>query len=246
AKPNHVLDQQTRYLLTVTSDVADTAGKKLKASDDFKACVGGSSPNCQSLTTVFRQQNRNSGMDLGNVVAASLFTTLSATTWLEKAHHAFTTSSLSPVVLRAGLVSTFPRSEVQSITWQPQTGVSGVNYDQQIPLDVLDGVESISFGLFLSPLYLSVAGPQAGTIPTTPTNLPIALPTLIEPVSYHVFLPPASSRPKIGFPVIIYGHGLDDNQFGAPTYVASTWAKKGFATLAIEIVGHGFGSGSTT
>jgi hypothetical protein len=137
-------------------------------------------------------------------------------------------------------------SEVQSITWQPQTGVSGVNYDQQIPLGVLNGVESISFGLFLSPLYLSVAGPQAGTIPTTPTNLPIAPPTLIEPVSYHVFLPPASSIPANGFPVIIYGHGLDDNQFAAPTYVASTWAKKGFATLAIEIVGHGFGSRSTT
>ena len=67
-----------------------------------------------------------------------------------------------------------------------------------------------------------------------------------EQVSYHVFLPPASSIPANGFPVIIYGHGLDDNQFGAPTYVASTWAKKGFATLALEIVGHGFGSGSTT
>ena len=133
----------------------------------------------------------------------------SATTWLEKAH-AFT-SSLSPVVLPAGVVSTFPLSEIQSITWQPQTGVNGVNYNQQIPLTgILNGVETISFGLFLSPLYLSVAGPQAGTIPTTPTNLPIAPPTLIEPVSYHVFLPPASARPAAGFPVIIYGHGLDD------------------------------------
>jgi hypothetical protein len=83
-------------------------------------------------------------------------------------------------------------------------------------------VESISFGLFLSPLYLSVAGPSTGTIPTTPTNLPISAPTLIEPVSYHVFLPAASSKPTAGFPVIIYGHGLGDNQFGSPTFVAST------------------------
>ncbi len=242
AKPNHVLDQQTRYLLTVTSDVADTAGKKLKASAGFRACIGGSSLYCQALTTVFRQQNRNSGEDLGNVVAASLFTTLSATTCLEKAR-AFT-SSIPPVVWAAGQVSTFRLSDIHSITWQPQTGFSGVNYDQQIPLGVLSGVESISFGLFNSPLYL--AGPSAGTIPTTPTNLPIAPPTLIEPVSYHVFLPPASSRPAAGFPVIVYGHGLGDSQFGGPTYVASTWAKKGFATLAIEIVGHGFGAASTT
>ncbi len=244
AKPVTVLDQQTRYLLTVTSDVTDTAGKKLKASDDFRDCIGGSSLYCQALTTVFRQQNRNKGADLGNVVAASLFTTLSATTWLEKARAL--TSSLFPVVLPAGLVSTFPLSDIQSITWQPQTGVSGVNYDQQLPLGVLGGVDSIAFGLFLSPLYLSVAGPSAGAIPTTPTGLPISPPTLIEPVSYHVFLPPASSRPAAGFPVIIYGHGLGDDQFGAPTYAASTWAGKGFATLAMEIPGHGFGAGSTT
>ena len=40
---------------------------------------------------------------------------------------------------------------------------------------------------------------------------------------------------------MIYGHGLGDSQFGAPTYIASTLAKQGFATLAMEIPGHGFG-----
>jgi len=68
---------------------------------------------------------------------------------------------------------------------------------------------------------------------------------MVIPVSFHVFLPKTS--PHSGkIPVIIYGHGLGDNQFGAPTFVASTWAKKGFATLAIEITGHGFGPGSAT
>jgi hypothetical protein len=244
AKPNRVLDQQTRYLFSITSGVTDAAGKRVKASGDFRACIGGSSPYCQALTTVFLQHNRNNGADLGDVVAASLFTTMSATTWMEKAR-AFTVS-LPPAVLPAGLKSTFRLSEIESITWQPQTGVTGVHYDQPIPLDVLGGVESISFGLFLSPLYLQVSGPMAGTIPTTPTNLPVAAPTLIEPVSYHVFLPPESSRPAAGFPVIIYGHGLSDSQFGAPTYAASTWARKGFATVAMEMTGHGFGSGSTT
>ncbi len=46
-------------------------------------------------------------------------------------------------------------------------------------------------------------------------------------------------------PVVIYGHGLGDSQFGAPTYIASTFAKNGFATLAFEVTGHGFGAGST-
>ncbi|HVW85223.1 MAG TPA: hypothetical protein VHB50_11110, partial [Bryobacteraceae bacterium] len=75
----------------------------------------------------------------------------------------------------------------------------------------------------------------------TPTNKPIAA-ALPLPVSYHVFLPPAPGHGRI--PVVIYGHGLSDNQFGAPTYIASTLASQGFATLAIEIPGHGFGPAS--
>ena len=81
---------------------------------------------------------------------------------------------------------------------------------------------------------------------TTPTNLSISGPTAVVPVSFHVFLPAASATPPGGFPLIIYGHGLGDSQFGAPTFAAATWAKKGFATLAIEITGHGFGALSTT
>ena len=40
---------------------------------------------------------------------------------------------------------------------------------------------------------------------------------------------------------MLYGHGLSDNQFGASTFIASTFAKNGFATLAFEITGHGYG-----
>jgi hypothetical protein len=148
--------------------------------------------------------------------------------------------------LPAGLVSTFNLASVQSITWMAQAGLFGPTYNQTIPLSVLAGVERISFGLYLSPLYLNTAGPQAGTITTTPTSLPISPPTAVIPVSFHVFLPPANSVPPGGFPVIIYGHGLGDSQFGAPTFAASTWAQKGFATLAIEITGHGYGALSTT
>ena len=69
------------------------------------------------------------------------------------------------------------------------------------------------------------------------------IPLGFVPISFHVFLPPGPAPPG-GFPVVIYGHGLGDNQFGAPTFIASTLAQKGFATLAIEITGHGYGAGS--
>ena len=181
------------------------------------------------------KQPKRTGKWLGDVIGASLFTTLSATSWLEAARDQVNSKAVPAGVLPAGLVSTFALSNVQSITWMPQMGVAGVTNDQTLPLkDVLGGVETISFGLFLSPNYLNVSGPQAGTISTTPTKLPIAPPNGVFPVSFHAFLPPANSRPKKGFPVIIYGHGLGDSQFGAPTFAASTWAKKGFRNA-----GHG-------
>src|ERR1700692_4543432 len=39
AKPDQVLHQQTRYLLVVTSDVADANGRKLKADPNYSGCV---------------------------------------------------------------------------------------------------------------------------------------------------------------------------------------------------------------
>ena len=117
---------------------------------------------------------------------------------------------------------------------------------QKIPLAALSGVGSVGFGLYLSPNFLN---PSDGTIAVTPTNAPISRPVALPglpfglvPVSFHVFLP-AGAKPPGGFPVVIYGHGLGDNQFGAPTFIASTLAKQGFATLAIEITGHGYGAG---
>ena len=84
-----------------------------------------------------------------------------------------------------------------------------------------------------------------GSIPQTPTDSPVKpWPTAnyMVPVSFHVFLP-ASPKPGKGFPVAIYAHGLTDNQFGAATTIASTLAQAGIATLAVEILGHGFGPG---
>jgi hypothetical protein len=187
--------------------------------------------------------DRVDGLD--DIISGSLFTTLSATHWLQQARAQVNSGAIPGAGILYGPVSTFNLASVQSITWIPDTGVSGVNYNQTLPLNVLEGVERIAFGQYLSPLYLNTDGPQAGSITTTPTNLPISAPSRVIPVSFHVFLP-KSSVPPGGYGVIIYGHGLSDSQFGAPTFAASTWAKKGFATLAIEIPGHGFGPLSTT
>src|SRR5262249_53531711 len=77
------------------------------------------------------------------------------------------------------------------------------------------------------------------------TGGPIQSPLGYIPISYHVFLPPVAD-PAAKIPVVIYGHAAGDSQFGAPTAMASTLAKAGFATLAIEEFDHGFGPGSVT
>ena len=242
AKPNQVLNQQSQYVLLVTNSVHDSSGQSVTADSTFTACISGSpDAYCAGLSSALRQINQQTGALAG----ASLFTTLSATTWLEQARQ-FVDAHQLPVVLPAGLPSAFALSKIKHMAWYPQ-GNSSIP-SQDIPLSPLSGVQTIAFGLYLSPNFLN---PSNGTIAATPTNTPITapVPTPTAPlgyarISFHVFLP-ATPKPRGGFPVVIYGHGLGDNQFGAPTYIAGTLAKKGFATLALEIPGNGYGPGST-
>ena len=253
AKPDAVLDQQSRYLIAVTDAVEDASGKPVKQEKSFKDCLKkGSDRYCKALSQAVERLDSREWID-DRLVTASFFTTLSATDWLEKARQLVNSPLTPAAVLPAGNPSSFALSNLQSITWIPQDN-GPAPAPQPIPLSALQGVESIAFGLYLSPNFLQVSGPLAGSIPATPTagpivnpipvpGLPANIPPGFVPISFHVFLPPASQMPPGGFPVVIYGHGLGDSQFGAPTYIASTLAAKGFATLAIEVMGHGFGPG---
>ncbi|HTA41700.1 MAG TPA: hypothetical protein VK789_04590 [Bryobacteraceae bacterium] len=251
AKPDQILRQQTRYLLAITDNILDSQEQKVHASSSFSAClIRILDPYCRDIDLAALRF----GFQLnGRLVSASLFTTMSATTWLEQARQ-FADTNEPPVVLPAGPVSVFQLSNLTSMTWMPQDAPAGAA--QPVPLSVLSNVDSIAFGLFLSPNFLNLSGPSAGSISPTATNLPIQAPIPVPglppnipagfvPVSFHVFLPSAAKSPAKGFPVVIYGHGMGDNQFGAPTYIASTLASHGFATLAFEITGHGYGAGGT-
>jgi len=80
-KPNEIFDQHRRYLLVVTDEVRDAAGDPVEADPAFVACVtqpGGE--YCTRLAAAL-----GTIPDAARVIAASEFTTLSATAWLESA-----------------------------------------------------------------------------------------------------------------------------------------------------------------
>jgi dienelactone hydrolase len=231
ARPSQILKQQTQYLLLVTPLIRDAGGLQVIADSAFVNCLNSSDSYCSALSSAVK----NLVKPPASVIAASLFTTMSATAWLEKAR-TYVNQNPPP----AATISTpFALSNLTKITWIPQDNTGTTTNQENVPLTALTGVASIAFGTYLSPDFLFLDG----TIRTTPTFQPLGAPYTSIPVSFHVFQP-ASAKPKNGYPVVIYGHGLSDNQFGAPTYIASTLAKNGFATLAFEITGHGYGPGS--
>ena len=67
------------------------------------------------------------------------------------------------------------------------------------------------------------------------------LPTLDE-IHGHVWLP-ATPRPPGGYPVLLTGHGLGDSRIGMPTLMAAY--NRGYAVVAINAVGHGYGPDSS-
>src|SRR5262249_20852087 len=60
-----------------------------------------------------------------------------------------------------------------------------------------------------------------------------------------VFYLPAGAMPAAGWPVIVFGHGFGNDKNVIPPLVAGIFARHGFATVAINVVGHGGGPDST-
>ena len=56
---------------------------------------------------------------------------------------------------------------------------------------------------------------------------------------------PTGTRPTGGWPVAIFGHGFGNDRHFVPMTVAGTMARFGFATVAINVVGHGGGPEGT-
>jgi hypothetical protein len=246
AKPDSVLEGSRLYLLIATDGLRDTAGDPLEASDGFAACmdnqIGGD--YCIALSRAVRRWE--SALGGRRVLGASLFTTMSATAFLEEARTVV--SSTAPEFRRAGQTNVVPVAGLTAITWRQQVQLAGTAQfrDDVVPVPpallVASGVGRIAFGSFRAPRFTT---PQ-GVILQQPTGLPLrpaggSFPS--EEIGFHVWLP-ATPAPPGGYPVILAGHGFGDSRFGMPSALA---VANGFnaAVVAMNAFGHGYGPQSS-
>src|ERR1017187_2712219 len=237
-KPDGNLDQHGRYAIVVTDVIRDMAGDPVEADPGYTACVNpGSLPQTSYCTELSQAVGSVAGrLAPTNIVGASVFTTMNVTTWMEKAYAQVPNVGHPPTPTPPALIQF---GNIASLVLHEQVAVNPAQFvDVALPITnpLIQGIGAIGFGSFASPNFLN--GQQV--IPWTPTGQDVSLPGSVNEIYFHVFLP-SSPQPAGGYPVVIYGHGFGDSQWGGPTAVAPTLAQAGFATIAINAVGHGFG-----
>jgi hypothetical protein len=268
-EPDRLLDEHSRYALIVTDGVRDAKGRPIRTGG-FAAPFGRphdeddthgkgrrgevTSPREEGYdgdTGEYRRDLRDAsrlrhgGRD--KVVAASLFTTQSASADLSRIVRRIKRSTPTPTDFMVGLGAggpvraLFPVAELAGIRFDRQTGAAPSFTSSFLPtpaLAVVPGaVAQIAYGRFESPDYQTADKfiPATGTLAGQPQQQGTNTLTL------QLFVP-AGAKPAGGWPVALFGHGFTDSMYGAPWAVASVFASRGIATLAINVVGHGGGA----
>src|SRR5262245_13298596 len=262
---DELLDQHTRYALIVSRGVKDPAGEPIEPSEDFdrfRHDLNFGQTDDPALKEYRKdllsalEAARQAGVAGADVVTASVFTTQSATAVLEKIRdqlHAATPAPADFVLGPSGQRTVFDLSNVAGITWNQQTRVAGPLNPVPVKVNLLGlipgAVGQIAFGRYASPDYETAEKfiPPVGTRTGTPVV------QSVNEVSFNLYLP-SGPRPAGGWPVAIFGHGVGGSKQGGggggatggdSLAVAASLAEGGIATIAINVVGHGFGPLST-
>src|SRR6516225_6385587 len=260
---DQLLDQHTRYALIVTSGVHDPSGEPVEATPAFRHFRHDLAHTHDPVLKFYRRElidalhaARDIGVREKDIVSGSVFTTLSATAVLEKMRdqiHEATPAPADFLLGPNGERTVFNLNEVSGITWNQQTRVAGPLNPVPVNVNLLrfipGTVGQIAFGKYDSPDYETADKfiPPVGTRTGTPVVQGV------NEVYFNLYLP---SGPRLagGWPVALFVHGIQqDKQSGTPGIpgggnslaVAASLAERGIATIAINVVGHGFGPLST-
>jgi hypothetical protein len=246
------LAQNSTYLLVVTRGVHDANGVPLNVTSFRHDLNFGQTKDpaakayrkalLDALPSAFA-----GGANPGDIADASLFTTQSITAISEKIRDQIRAApaptpnfNLGP----GGSRTVFANTPGLSIMWNQQTTVAGPLSPQPVPVPATQifpgSIATIAYGSFASPDYEN----SSQVIPPVGTKTGVPAVQSVNNLVFTLFVPSAP-KPAGGWPVAIFGHGFTDSMNGAPWVVASTLAHAGIATIAINVVGHGFGPAST-
>jgi hypothetical protein len=246
------LAQDSTYLLVVSKGVHAADGTPIKTT--FRHDLNFGQTN-DPATKAYRKALLDAlpmalagGVDPDDIATASLFTTQSITAISRKIRAQIQAATPAPATFAlgpGGARTVFPAGT--PIRWHrdgvlPDTPGTPVEVDLPVTaLFIFPGsVASVAFGSYASPDYETAAKviPPYGTATATP------VPQGTNQVQFTLFVP-GGVEPAGGWPVAIFGHGFTDSKNGAPWVVASSLGHAGIATIAINVVGHGFGAAST-
>jgi len=241
AKPDEAFEGARRYAVLITDAVLDRAGEPVTEDAGFRAClektIGGS--YCVQLSDAVA---RYAGVLPPNrrIVGASLYTTLSATAFLERARDVVMRTP--PRFLR-GVQGIVNLSTLSGGLLRAEVGASGETEDVPFPASLsllpATGVRRMAIASFRAPRFLD----ERGLLPETPTATE-PVPLGEDEIEMTVYLP-SSPMPPGGYPVLVAGHGFGDNRFGFPTVLAVGQLSSGYAVVSINAFGHGYGAGTT-
>ena len=265
---DEVLDQHTCYALIVTNGVRDASGLPVEGTIGFRRFLsnaaewelpedaGGSSERVVECAVNYRnalaaalKTARRTGRVQGEIVSASVFTTLSATAVLERIHDQLPSLGVPPVTFALGpngSRTNFALSDIAGVTLSRQIRVSPPAFsDVAVDLPSLrffsEAVGGIAYGKYVSPDYLVHPGEYMQPIGTrSGTPVPSGMSDI-----YFDLIYPAGAPPAGGWPVAIYGHGAQGNKDEWLARVAGALAAEGIATIGINTLATGFGPLST-
>ncbi len=240
--PHTYLSQHTPYVLIVTDGVKAADGTPLDASSFRQSLeighAGGVGDALYRLSLLGALGW--SHVSRSHIVDASLFTTQSITSLLEKVRRQIDRSKPAPPNFEIGSNrerAVFPFTSVIGETFHRQTGVSSFT-DSVLPaaVDVFNSIGTVAYGSFSSPDYEN----SSQVIPPVGSAFGVPAVQSTNTLYFNLWLP-SGPEPSGGWPVAIVGHGFTDSKQGFPLTTASTLAKNGVATIAINVVGHGGG-----
>jgi dienelactone hydrolase len=248
-RPESLLEPETRYGLVVTRELRDGQGRPVRRAGGLARFLGQRGGPAEvrayrdALGRLLATLGRR-GLKPEEVVAASVFTTGSVSTFLEQAREGLDRRPPEPATMTAvegGGRAWFPRAATSGLVLRPQvrSDVTAVDAfpDQSLPLAALPPeVGGLGVGWFRSPWYLTPGRRLADHA----TGRPLAEPGLMMPIAF-VVLTPAGPPPPGGWPVAVMGHGYAGEMFSSALLIAGTLARHGLATVAITVVGHGGG-----